>query len=92
MPAGNDAPTVQTPPVPGQQLMAPVPPTAGVVGQVKPAGIARETKVVFAGTLDEKTGFRGDPGPAFEIVSVKVMLFPAVTGLGEAELESIRSN
>ena len=50
VPEGTAAPE-QTPPLPGQQLIAPVPPTAGTVGQVAPAGIASETNVVFAGTV-----------------------------------------
>ena len=49
-PAGNAVPE-QTPPAPGQQLIAPVPPTAGTVVQVAPAGSTSETKVVFAGTV-----------------------------------------
>ena len=50
VPDGTAAPE-QTPPLPGQQLIAPVPPTAGSVGQVAPAGSASETKVVLAGTV-----------------------------------------
>jgi hypothetical protein len=48
--------------------------------------------VVFAGTLLVNTGLVGLAGPAFAIVSIKVMLFPAVTGFGDAELPSLRSN
>jgi hypothetical protein len=40
----------QTPALPGQQLIAPVPPTAGSVGQVVPVGIVNETNVVPVGT------------------------------------------
>ena len=50
VPAGTAAPE-QTPAAPGQQLIAPVPPTAGRAVQVAPAGSVRETKVVFAGTV-----------------------------------------
>src|SRR5450432_3790504 len=92
VPAGKAVPTVQTPAAPGQQLMAPVPPTAGSVGQVTPAGTARETKVVFAGTEVENVGLSGLAGPAFATLYVNVMLLPAVTGLGEALLISLRSN
>jgi len=92
VPAGKATPTVQTPPVPGQQLMAPVPPTAGSVGQVTPAGTASDTNVVLAGTLVENVGFDGLAGPGFEMLYVNVMLFPAVTVLGAAELVSMRSN
>jgi hypothetical protein len=41
----------QTPALPGQQLIAPVPPAAGRVGQVTPAGMANETNVVPVGTV-----------------------------------------
>jgi hypothetical protein len=41
----------QTPAAPGQQLIVPVPPTAGSVGQVVPAGIVNETNVVPVGTV-----------------------------------------
>jgi hypothetical protein len=50
VPDGTAAPE-QTPAVPGQQLIAPVPPTAGRVVQVAPAGSTSETKVVLAGTV-----------------------------------------
>jgi hypothetical protein len=83
---------VQTPALPGQQLIAPVPPTAGRVGQVSPVGIANETKVVFAGTLPVNTTLTGDPGPAFVSVCRKVMLLPTLTGLGDAVVVSIKSN
>src|SRR5580704_978151 len=53
----------QTPPVPAQQLIAPVPPTAGSVGQVTPAGSASETKVVLAGTVSVKTTLLAEFGP-----------------------------
>ena len=49
-PEGNAAPE-QTAPLPGQQLIAPVPPTGGRLGHVAPAGSVSETKVVFAGTV-----------------------------------------
>src|SRR5271170_2304441 len=82
---------LQTPPVPGQQLIAPVPPTAGSVGQVAPAGSASETKVVLAGTVSVKTTLLAEFGPLFAKFSRKVMLLPGVTGLGDAELVTLRS-
>src|ERR1700683_5718499 len=61
-PDGNAAPE-QTPAVPGQQLLAPVPPTAGSVGQVVPAGSASETKVVLPGTVSPKVTLLTEFGP-----------------------------
>jgi hypothetical protein len=92
VPAGKVEPTVQTPAAPAQQLIVPVPPTAGRAVQITPAGSASDTKVVFAGTELVNTGFDALAGPAFESVSKNVMLFPAETGLGEPEMVSIRSN
>jgi len=92
VPAAKVAPSVHAPAAPGQQLIAPVPPTAGSEVQITPAGRTSETKVVFAGTELVNTGFAGLAGPALEMVSKNVMLFPAETGLGVAELVSIKSN
>ena len=82
----------QVVPVPVQQLMAPVPPTAGSVGQIHPAGIPRETKVVNAGTLPVNTPPAAEDGPALVTVWLNVMLFPGATGFGDAELVAIKSN
>src|SRR5271155_1948161 len=90
VPDGIAAPE-QTPPVPGQQLIAPVPPTAGSVVQVAPAGSASETKVVLAGTVSVKVTLLAELGPLFAKFSRKVMLFPGVTGFGEAELVTLKS-
>ena len=79
-------------PAPTQQLMDPVPPTAGRVLQIQPAGIPRETKVVDAGTLPVKTPPKAEDGPALFTVWVKVTLLPDETGLGDAELLAIKSN
>jgi|SRR5580658_1624963 hypothetical protein len=81
----------QTPPVPGQQLIAPVPPTAGSVGQVTPAGSVSETKVVLAGTVSLKTTLLTELGPLFAKFSKKVMLLLGVTGFGDAELVTLKS-
>src|ERR1700722_5638619 len=72
----------QAPRAPGQQLILPVPPTAGSVVQTHAVGMPRETKVVFAGTASVKTRLLAEFGPALVTVCAKVMLFPAVTGLG----------
>ena len=90
VPDGIAAPE-QTPPVPGQQLIAPVPPTAGSVGQVTPPGSASETKVVLAGTVSPKVRLLTEFGPLFAKFSRKVILFPAVTGFGDAELVTLKS-
>jgi hypothetical protein len=90
VPDGIAAPE-QTPPVPGQQLIAPVPPTAGSVVQVAPAGRASETKVVLAGTVSVKVTLLAEFGPLFAKFSRRVMLFPGVTGFGDAELVTLKS-
>src|SRR5580698_1128956 len=90
VPDGIAAPE-QTPAVPGQQLIAPVPPTAGSVGQVVPAGSASETKVVLAGTVSPKVTLLTEFGPLFAKFSRKVTLFPAVTGFGSALLVTLKS-
>jgi len=58
----------QTPALPGQQLIPPVPPTAGIVGQVQPVGIPSETKVVCAGTASVNVTPVTDAGPPFATV------------------------
>ena len=90
LPDGTAMPE-QTPPVPGQQLIAPVPPTAGRVGHVTPAGSVSDTKVVLAGTVSVKVTLLAEFGPLFAKFSRKVMLFPGVTGFGDAELVTLRS-
>src|SRR5271154_1950273 len=90
VPDGIAAPE-QTPPVPGQQLIAPVPPTAGRVGQVTPAGSTSETKVVLAGTVSVKVTPLTELGPLFAKFNRKVMLLPGVTGFGDAELVTLKS-
>lgn len=51
------------------QLIAPTPPTAGVV-QVVPGGAESETKVVFAGVVSVRVGFVAVPLPRFVAVCV----------------------
>jgi len=57
-----------TPPLPGQQEIFPELPTAGIVGQVQPAGMPRETNVVFAGTASVKVTLVIEDGPLFVTV------------------------
>jgi hypothetical protein len=59
---------VQSPAAPGQQLIAPVPPTAGSVLQIHPVGIANETNVVFVGTDSVNTAPVAEFGPALVTV------------------------
>jgi len=49
VPEGTAAPE-QLGPVPGQQVIAPVPPALGIAVQIQPEGMPSETNVVFAGT------------------------------------------
>lgn len=58
----------QTPALPGQQEIAPVPPTAGIVGQVQPVGMPSETKVVCVGTASVNVTPVTDAGPPFATV------------------------
>ena len=81
----------QVPAAPGQQLIAPVPPTAGSVVQITPAGSASETRVVLAGTVSVNVTLLAEFGPLFAKFSRKVTLFPGVTGFGEAELVTLKS-
>ena len=48
-------------------------------------------KVVFAGTVSVKVTLLTELGPLFAKFSRKVMLFPGVTGFGDAELLTLRS-
>lgn len=57
-----------TPPLPGQQEILPALPTAGIVGQVQPAGMPRETNVVFVGTESVKVTLVIEDGPLFVTV------------------------
>lgn len=59
--------------------------------QVHPDGPVRETAVVFAGSVSVNTGALADAGPALVTLCVYVMLLPAVTGLGLAELVALKS-
>jgi hypothetical protein len=81
----------QIPIAPGQRLIAPVPPTAGSVVQVTPAGSASETRVVLAGTVSVNVTLLAEFGPLFAKFRRKVTLFPGVTGFGEAELVTLKS-
>ena len=72
------------------QLTDPVPPTGGVL-QLHPAGTPSETNVVFAGIVSVKVLVKAGFGPLFDTVCEKVMLFPARTGLGDAEVVTARS-
>ena len=72
--------------------MLPVPPAAGTVGQVQPAGWASETKVVLAGTASPKVTFCAVlPAVAFVTPTVKVRFVPATTGFGAADFVATRS-
>ena len=52
------------------QLIAPVPPCAGCVGQVHPAGAVIDLKVVFVGTVSERTALAAVSGPLLVAVIV----------------------
>src|SRR5271157_3586909 len=67
VPAVTAAPE-HTPPLPGQQEIFPALPTVGIVGQVQPAGMPRETNVVFAGTESVKITLVIEAGPLFVTV------------------------
>src|SRR2546423_12577638 len=66
-------------------VTVPVAPTAGVE-HVQPTGCTNETNVVFAGRGSENVAPAATAGPLLVTVCVYVMLFPSVTGFGEAEL------
>src|SRR5579863_7497300 len=70
-------------PVPGQQVIVPVFPAVGIVGQIQPAGSEAETKVVFNGTESLRATLEALDGPLFFSTYVNVMLLPASTGFGE---------
>jgi hypothetical protein len=85
--------TAPTPRLPlSVQVMVPVPPTGGTVPQVHPAGGVIDWKVVFGGVICVKViPAVAATGPLFVTVCVYVMLLPAATELGEAELVTTRS-
>src|SRR5713101_1263172 len=72
------------------QVMAPVPPTAGVT-QAHPIGVGSDTKVVLAGVAPEKVTVAAFEGPPLVAVCVEVMLLPAVTGSGVPTLLTLMS-
>jgi len=71
-------------------LTVPFEPTAGVDG-VHPAGDAKETNVVFAGSGSLSETFAAAEVPLFVIVIVYVMFEPAVTGSGASLFVMVRS-
>ncbi len=73
------------------QLIAPVPPTAGTVPQVQPAGGVMDWKVVPVGTLSARAGFAAGLGPLFVMPIVYVRSAPAWTGSGVSVLVTARS-
>src|ERR1700722_3312092 len=73
------------------QLIVPALPTVGRV-QDHPLGIGvNETKVVFAGVTSVKVAVLAALGPPLVNTCVYVMLFPACTGTGLAELVTERA-
>jgi hypothetical protein len=73
-----------------EQLIAPVPPTAGVM-QVHPAGGVSDWNVQFAGTFSVNVGFAAESRPLFLNVCVYVMLLLGCTGSGESVIVTMRS-
>src|SRR6188508_471464 len=71
------APTAATPEV--VQEMRPVPPTAGTVGQVQPAGMVMDWKVVLAGTFCVYVAFAAVT-PLLVTTSLKLTKPPDGTG------------
>lgn len=67
-----------------------VPATTEQVQPVAGDGVA-ETKVVFAGMASLKATVLAAAAPLFATTTVYVMLFPAITGLGEAVFVMERS-
>lgn len=72
------------------QVIVPDDPTAGVV-QVHPAGGEIDWNVVFVGVASVNTTAEDAAGPLFVMVWVYVMLFPAKTADGVAEVTRARS-
>lgn len=76
------------------QLIAPVPPTDGVL-QLQPVAPAPESamdwKVVFAGICSLAVAFTASCGPALVTVCVYVIWPPATTGFGVAVFVTARS-
>ena len=71
------------------QTIAPVPPAAGVVPHVQPAGGVAETKVVLAGVdCASVAPFAAVVALLFVTVSAKVICPPVATGLGVAVPET----
>ena len=74
------------------QTIDPVPPTAGTVPQVQPAGGVAETNVVFAGVLCVSVALAAATVRLlFVTVSVYVMFAPVATGFGAAATATDRS-
>jgi len=72
-------------------VIVPVPPTAGFVPHVHPAGGVIDWKFVFGGVVWVKLTVVAVAGPLFVILCVKVTLLPAANELGEAAFVTIRS-
>ncbi len=73
------------------QVIVPVPPTAGTVPHVHPAGGVIDWNVVFGGVVCVKVAVVAALGPAFVTTCVYVMLLPACTGTGLPELVTDKS-
>jgi hypothetical protein len=58
---------------------------------VQPAGPAKETAVVFAGSVSVNTGAFAVAGPALVTLCVYVILLPAFTGFGPPEFVTLKS-
>lgn len=80
----TDAFTAMVWPIFRVQVNVPVPPTAITGRHVQPAGVGKETRVVFAGIASVKVAFVAAIGPLFRTAWVYVILLPSETGLGVA--------
>ena len=72
-------------------VIVPVPPTAGLVPQVHPAGGVIDWNVVFGGVTCVKVAPVAVAGPLFVTVCVYVTLLPEETEVGAATLVTIKS-
>jgi len=81
VPAGAEAPVHE---------IAPAEPTGGVV-HVVPGGAEIDSNTVFGGVFSVSDGLLAVPPPTFVAVCVYVILFPAITGSGEATFVTVIS-
>ena len=70
--------------------IAPAVPTGGVV-HVVPGGAEIDSNTVLGGVFSVSDGLVAVPPPTFVEVCVYVILFPAITGLGDATLVTVIS-